>query len=258
MIRLPHWSFTEIREAFGWSLDRYLYFGGYPGAAALVRDRARWARYIVDSLIETTLSRDILLLTRVDKPALLRQLFRLTCDYSAQIFSYTKMLGQLQDAGNTTTLAHYVELLHGAGMVAGLQKFSGSMVRRRGSSPKLIPLNTALVTAFWGESPVRARAAPERWGRLVETAAGAHLVNSVSGTGIQVFYWRERGREVDYVLRSGKQTVAVEVTTARRRDSRPGLEAFRSEFRGSRLILVGRGGVPLEEFLSKPTEAWIE
>ena len=120
ILHVTHWSFAEMRDAFGWDVDQYVYFGGYPGAAALIEDRQRWARYIVESLIETTLSRDILLMTRVDKPALLRRLFLLGCDYSGQILSYQKMLGQLQDAGNTTTLAHYLELLAGAGMLKGV------------------------------------------------------------------------------------------------------------------------------------------
>lgn len=116
LIRVTHWSLSEMRDAFGFDLDRYLFFGGYPGAASLIKDQERWVSYILDSLIETTLSRDILLLSRVEKPALLRQLFRLACDYSGRVLSYTKMLGQLQDAGNTVTLAHYLQLLSGAGL----------------------------------------------------------------------------------------------------------------------------------------------
>ena len=146
IIPVPHWSFAEMREAFGWELEQYIYHGAYPGAAPLIGEPDRWRRYIVDSLIETTISRDILLLTRVDKPALLRRMFHLGCDYSGQILSYQKMLGQLHDAGNTVTLAHYLQLLHGAGMVAGLSKYSHGQVRQRGSSPKLQVLNTALMT----------------------------------------------------------------------------------------------------------------
>ena len=132
-----------MRAAFGWTLEQYFFYGAYPGAAELIDDPERWRRYILDSLIETTISRDILLLTRVDKPALLRRLFQLGCAYSGQILSYQKMIGQLADAGNTTTLAHYLELLQGAGMLAGLAKYSSGQVRQRGSSPKLQVLNTA-------------------------------------------------------------------------------------------------------------------
>lgn len=170
LLALPHWSYAEMREAFGWSLDEYLFFGGYPGAAPLVGEPRRWARYVIDALIETSISRDVLLLTRVDKPALLRRLFELACRYSGQVLSYTKMLGQLQDAGNTITLAHYLDLLAGAGMVTGLQKYAGDAARRRGSSPKLQVFNTALLTAPSGLSLDEARADREFWGRLVESA----------------------------------------------------------------------------------------
>jgi len=180
VVHLPHWSFAEMRAAFGFSLEEYLYFGGYPGAAPLIKDPQRWRRYLLDALIETTISRDVLLMTRVDKPALLRRLFELGCRYSGQVLSYTKMLGQLQDAGNATTLAHYLELLGGAGMLTGLQKYAGKAVRQRGSSPKLQVMNTALMTAQSGLSPDEARADREFRGRLVESAVGAHLANAAS------------------------------------------------------------------------------
>jgi len=256
LIRVPHWPLAEMREAFGWRLDQFLYFGGYPGAASLIGDRERWAGYILDSLIETTLSRDILLLTRIDKPALLRQLFRLGCDYSGQVLSYQKMLGQLQDARNTTTLAHYLELLSGAGLITGLQKFSGARVRQRGSIPKLVVLNTALMTATSGLSFRAARADQDFWGRLVESAVGAHLVNSAAGKS-EVFYWRDRGREVDLVFRANRHVVAIEVTSGRRKDSLPGLDAFGEAYPRVRKLLVGGQGIPVEEFLLTPPEKWL-
>lgn len=256
LIRVTHWSFPEMREAFGWSLEQFLYFGGYPGAATLISDRGRWAHYVLDSLVETTLSRDILLLTRVDKPALLRQLFRLGCDYSGQVLSYQKMLGQLQDAGNTTTLAHYLDLLSGAGLLTGLQRYSGARVRQRASSPKLLVLNTALMTASAGPSMERAREDRDFWGRLVESAVGAHLVNSLAGTGVEVLYWRDRGREVDFVLSADRRLVAVEVTSGRRKDSLPGMDLFVQKYRPKRNLLVGGQGVPLDEFLAVPGEKW--
>jgi hypothetical protein len=245
-----HWD--EMREAFGWDLDRFLFFGGYPGAAPLVDDESRWRAYILDSLIETTISRDILLVARIEKPALLRQLFRLGCDYSAQILSYTKMLGRLQDAGNTTTLAHYLELLSGAGMITGLQKFSASRVRRRGSSPKPLVLNTALMSATAGLAYRDARRDPDVWGRLVETAVGAHLVAG----GAEVYYWRERNAEVDFVTQTARAVTAFEVTSGLRKDSLPGLAALRAEFPRARPVLVGGQGVPLEEFLAAPPDRW--
>jgi predicted AAA+ superfamily ATPase len=189
VIPVTHWSFSEMRDAFGWTLEQYIYYGGYPGSATLIGDRDRWARYIVDSLIETTIARDILLMTRVDKPALLRQLFQIGCSYSGQIVSYQKLVGQLQDAGNTTTLAHYLDLLAGGGMLTGLQKFSGKAIRQRASSPKLLVLDTALMTARSRLTLEETRKDGDLWGRLVESAAGAHIVNSATDTAVNVLYW---------------------------------------------------------------------
>jgi predicted AAA+ superfamily ATPase len=258
LIRVTHWSYAEMREAFAWTLERYLYFGGYPGVAALVRDPRRWANYVLDSLVETTLSRDILLLTRVDKPALLRQVFRLGCDYSGQLLSYQKMLLQLQDAGNTTTLAHYLELLSGAGLLTGLQKFSGGRARHRGSSPKLLVLNTALMTAHSGRSFKEALGDREFWGRLVESAVGAHLVNGLAGTGAGVYYWRDRGYEVDYVVQANRHAGAIEVVSGQRKGSLSGMDVFSTHFRPKWKWLVGGQGVPLEEFLGTPADHWVE
>jgi hypothetical protein len=204
------------------------------------------------------MSRDILLLTRVDKPALLRRLFQLGCDYSGQILSYQKMLGQLQDAGNTVTLAHYLDLLSGAGMMTGLQKFSGKRVRQRASSPKLLILNTALITAQSPFSFDEARTKHEFWGRLVESTIGGHLVNHSAGTGIEVYYWLDRNREVDFILRRGEFTVAIEVKSGRARQTLQGLEAFDRKFQSQRKLLVGSQGIPLEEFLKTPIIQWVQ
>ena len=258
VVHLPHWSYAEMRAAFGFSLEDYLYFGGYPGAAPLIKDPQRWKRYLLDSLIETTIARDVLLMTRVDKPALLRRLFELGCRYSGQVLSYTKMLGQLQDAGNTTTLAHYLELLAGAGMLTGLQKYAGRSVRQRGSSPKLQVLNTALMTAQSGLSPEEARSDREFRGRLVESAAGAHLANAAASGTCEVFYWREQNQEVDFVVRAGRAVLAIEVKSGRAPDAFSGLAAFSEAFKPKRTLLVGADGVALDEFLSKPVEHWLQ
>lgn len=257
ILHLPHWSFAEMREAFGFKLDDFLFFGGYPGAAPLIGDWERWRRYVLDALVETTISRDVLLLTRVDKPALLRRLFEIGCRYSGQILSYTKMLGQLQDAGNTVTLAHYLDLLAGAGVVAGLQKYAGDVARSRGSSPKLQVLNTALMTAQSGLTPEEAQADHEFRGRLVESAIGAHLLNAAAAHECEVFYWRERNREVDFVLRSGKGLVGLEVKSGRTRGAEAGLSAFADAFGKSHTLLVGDGGTDLETFLSRPVSKWV-
>lgn len=257
VLRLPHWSLAEMRAAFDFSADRYLYFGGYPGAAPLADEPGRWRRYILDALVETTIARDVLLLTRVDKPALLRRLFELGCRYSGQVLSYTKMLGQLHDAGNTTTLAHYLDLLGGAGLLTGIAKFSGRAVRQKGSSPKLQVMNTALMSAQSGLTFEEARADHEFWGRLVESAVGAHLANAASTGECELFYWRERNQEVDFVVRAGRAVSAIEVKSGRSRDTHPGLTAFADAFKTTRKLLVGGDGIPVEEFLLQPIPRWV-
>jgi hypothetical protein len=257
LLHLPHWSFAEMRAAFGFSLDQYLYFGGYPGAAPLAGEPDRWRRYILDALVETTIARDVLLLSRVDKPALLRRLFELGCRYSGQVLSYTKMLGQLHDAGNTTTLAHYLELLGGAGLLTGLTKYAGRAPRQRSSSPKLQVLNTALMSAQSGLSFQESRADREAWGRLVESAVGAHLANSAAARECELFYWRERNREVDFVVRAGRAVTAIEVKSGRGRDTHPGLAAFAAAFKPKRSLLIGGDGISVEEFLLEPVAHWV-
>lgn len=258
VLHLPHWSYAEMRAAFGWTLDRFLFYGGYPGAAPLTKEPERWARYVKDALIETTISRDVLLLTRVDKPALLRRLFELGCAYSGQVLSYQKMLGQLQDAGNTTTLAHYLELLAGAGMVTGLQKFAGGEARQRGSSPKLQVLNSALLGAQSGLTLEDARADASFWGRVVESAVGAHLANAAAAGACELFYWRDRNREVDFVVRAGRAVTAIEVKSGRARETLLGMDAFATAFKPTRKLLVGGDGIAVEEFLSRSVEHWVK
>ncbi|MHB8967106.1 MAG: ATP-binding protein [Thermoleophilia bacterium] len=255
---ITHWSFTEMREAFGWNLDKYIFFGGYPGAASLITDHERWASYIREALIEPTISRDILLMTRVDKPALLHRLFYLGCVHSGQILSYQKMLGQLQDAGNTTTLAHYLDLLNGAGLITGLQKFAGGQVRRRASSPKLLALNTALMTAPADLTLTEARQNSEYWGHLVETAIGASLANGLKGKAADLYYWRKGNLEVDFVINRGDKTVAIEVKSSQKQVALPGITAFSDEFAVSRKLLVGANGIQIEDFLLTPPERWLE
>ena len=258
ILHMPHWSFPEMRTAFGWDLKQYLFYGAYPGAAPLVKQPFRWSRYIIDSLIETTVARDVLLFSRVDKPALLRRLFELGCAYSGQILSYTKMTGQLQDAGNTTTLAHYLDLLAGAGVLTGLPKYAGDTARRQRSSPKFQVFNTALITAQSGMTQAEAFADREFWGRLTESAVGAHLLNASVGGECELFYWRERNREVDFVVKRGRKLLAIEVKSGRTTTTLPGMESFAKSFKPDRLLIVGTGGISLERFLSKPVGYWID
>lgn len=252
ILRLPHWSYPEMQAAFGVSFEEYVTFGAYPGAADLRHEPERWTRYILDSLVETTIARDVLLLTRLHKPALLRRLFELGCRYSGQVLSYNKMLGQLHDAGNTTTLAHYLELLSAAGLLTGLQKYSGSEVRKRASSPKLQVLNTALMTATSEVGPETLQEDRRRWGRWVESAVGAHLANAASSGDCELYYWREGNDEVDFVLRRGSSVVGIEVKGGTARQAHEGLESLEAHFGKVRKLLVGSDGIPVPEFLSAP------
>lgn len=258
LIRFPHWSWNECRDCFGWSLDQYLYFGGYPGSAPLIGEPERWGQYIRDSLIETAVSKDILLVNRVEKPALLRQLFVLACEYGGQILSYQKIVGQLTDAGNTTTIAHYQQLLESAFLIQGLPKWSGNTLRRRNSSPKWLPLNTALMSALSGQTFEETRRHPDRWGRFVETAIGAHLVNNASAHGMEIYYWRQGNREVDFVIRKGEKIVAVEVKSGKRTTSLPGLAAFSKRYPSAKTFSVGGAGIGVQEFLETPPQQWVE
>lgn len=260
IIPVTHWSLGEMESHFGWSLDKYLYFGGYPGAAALADeiDPSRRMNYINDSLIETAISRDILLMTQVHKPALLRRLFQLGCTYSGQILSYTKILGQLQDSGNTTTLAHYLELLGGAGLLSGLQKYANQEVRQKGSSPKFSVYNTALMSAQSGKTFIEAKQDRPFWGRLVESSVGAHILNGIRGKPIEAFYWREGDKEVDFVLKRGNVLTAIEVKSNNESLKKSGMDAFIKQFQPQRVLLVGNGGMPLEEFLKTPVEKLVE
>ena len=256
-VRLAHWSFAEMSEAFDVDLPSYVYFGGYPGAATLRRDQERWREYIAGSVIEPNIERDVLAMQRVDRPALLKRLFELGTEYSGQILSYNKMLGQLQDAGNTTTLARYLDLLSHGGLIAGLSNHANHAHRRRASSPKLNVLNTALISAGSGYTFEEAQADRSFWGRLVESAVGAHLFNT-GHPELRLRYWRNRGREVDFVLERGRRLVAFEVKSGARRASLSGLREFSERFDVESSILVGEGGLPLAEFLSVPAREWFE
>jgi len=256
--RLGHWSFAEMKAAFGLTLDEFIYYGAYPGAASLVGEPARWAAYVRDALIETTISKDVLLMSPVQKPALLRRLFDLACRYSAQELSYQKMLGQLTDAGNTTTLAHYLELLEGAGMVCGLQKFSGQTVRQRGSSPKLQVFNTALLGAnamFDGLSLAQLRGTPELWGRMTESAVGAELLaRNLTHNSTQpcIHYWRDGLNEVDFVLRQQGDLFAFEVKSGLNQGNVRGLDAFCKLNPSCRPLVLGTGGLALQSWFEGP------
>ena len=248
---LGHWSCDEMGRAFGVTADQFVWFGGYPGAATLMSDEDRWKRYVNDALIETSISRDILMLTRVDKPALLRKLFELGSLFSGQILSFTKIVGQLQDAGNTTTLAHYLQLLNPAGLLAGIEKYTGEHLRQRSSSPKFQVHNTALLTAQQGASLPEVQAQPVIWGRWVEAAIGAHLVNNQQRDGYTVHYWRSRNDEIDFVVERKQKVIGIEVKSGATQKA-PGMEAFVNEHHPDKVLLVGKSGIPWQEFLKVP------
>lgn len=252
LIRFPHWSWTEMKECFGLSLEQYIYFGGYPASASLMQDESRWGQYLRDSLIETALSKDILLLNRVEKPILLRQLFVLACEYSGQILSYQKILGQLQYVGNTVTVAHYQRLLEAAFLIRGLQKWSGQTIRSRSSSPKWLALNSGLVSALSNRTFREWRQDPAQWGRLVETSVGAHLANQGVLEGIEMYYWREGNHEVDFVLRKGSALIAIEVKSGQKRIESKGLSEFKKRYPRAKTLIVGTGGMVLKDFFELP------
>lgn len=255
-VGVTHWSYTEMSAAFGLSVDEFVFFGGYPGATRLIGDANRWSAYVRESLIEPNIERDVLAMTRVDKPALLARLFELGALYSGQELSYNKMLGQLQDAGNTTTLARYLDLLGKAGLLTGLSKHAERPVVRRASSPKLNVLNTALMSAVAPYSFEEARAERAYWGRLYESAVGAHLLNTASSR-TSVRYWRDRGNEVDFVLQRGSDVVGIEAKSGETSRLRTGAAVFERRFSALPTVVVGDNGVQMHEFLSVPADHWL-
>lgn len=244
---IPHWSYSEMQEAFGWTLEQYIWYGGYPGSASLVTDESRWKRYIKNSLIESSLSRDILMLTRVDKPALLRRLFEIGCSYSAQILSLSKVQGELMEKGNLTTLGNYLSLLEWAGLLCGLEKYAGDIIRKRSSKPKFQVFNNALLSAQSENNFAETRADGKLWGRMVESAVGTHLLNLSYTQDYQLYYWNENSQEVDYVLQKGSKLVAIEVKSGKDATN-DGMAVFDKKFHPRALYTIGTDGIPLEDF----------
>lgn len=247
-VYIDHWSYKEMYDAFGLSLNEYIWFGGYPGAASLISDETRWKRYVKNSLIDTSLSKDILMLTRVDKPALLRRLFEIGCSYSAQILSLTKIQGELMEKGNITTLSNYLSLLETAGLLCGLEKYSGDIIRKRSSKPKFQVFNNALLSAQCEQTFSEALTDGKLWGSFFESAVGTHLLNKSYTEDYDLYYWNENSMEVDYVLQKGSKVVAVEVKSGKD-SSNSGMDVFRSKFHPSASFIVGTDGISIEEFL---------
>ena len=258
LIRMPHWSYTEMRDAFGLTLDEYIYYGGYPGPAHMIHDERRWRKYIKDSLVSPAIEKDVVMTSNIYKPALMKQLFELGCTYSAEILSLTKLMGQLQDAGNVTTLAAYLDILDQCALLTGLQKYANDEARKRASIPKYQVYNNALLTAYKGRNFEADRTDTNAWGRWVESAVGAHLLSMADELDYEVYYWRESSRnksdnEVDFIVVRDGEITAIEVKSGRR-GMNSGLPAFVEAFHPIRSFVVGTGGVNIEDFLSSDFE----
>lgn len=259
IIYSPHWSYSEMKEAFGYNLDDFLYFGGFPGAARFHSDEKRWLDYMKNSIIEPTISQDVLGDTIVKKPALMRALFELGSQFSAQELSFNKMLGQLQDAGNTTTLANYLELMDRAEVMCGLQKFSSRIVEAKKSSPRLMVYDTALMSAGMASSKEALLGNSELRGHLVETAVGAYLLARSKEEGFEVYWWRNGNYEVDFVLKKGLQICAIEVKSGRIKNLN-GMSNFLQKYPNANRICIGGYGsnsTLLADFLAGKTQLFL-
>ena len=238
-----------MHYAFGIDLDHYIFFGGYPGGISLISNETRWARYIKDSIISPAIEHDILMTKVVYKPELMRQLFELGCTYSGEEISLTKLLGQLQDAGNVTTLANYLTTLDESRLLCGLQKYANDNARKYNSIPKMMVYNNALLSALSGLNYAKAFTDPKIWGRWVESTVGTYLLNMADELDYKVFYWRERNDEVDFILEHNHKCIAIEVKNGRRTTNN-GIRVFKDKFSPIHSFIVGSGGIPLDEFLS--------
>jgi predicted AAA+ superfamily ATPase len=248
-IRMSHWSYQEMKDCFGFTLNEYIFYGGYPGAANLIHDADRFDQYIQSSIIDATINKDILMDTPINKPALLRQTFELGASYSGELLSLTKMIGSLQDAGNTTTLSGYINLLNDCGLLCGLQKYSNDMARRRGSIPKFQVYNNALKNIYSIYTLEQALLDRQAWGRIFESGIGAYLVSQAFVHRFEVYYWREKNDEVDFVLRKKGSLVALEVKSNATNHT-VGLEKFKAIFSPKEALIIGDGGISAEEFLT--------
>lgn len=253
LIRLGHWTLQEMEDAFGWTLDEWIYYGGYPGSASLIKDMRRWKKYIKESLVAPAIEKDIILTSNIYKPALMKQLFELGCTYSAELLSLTKALGQLQDVGNVTTLSSYLEILNQCNLLAGLQKYANDEARRYQSVPKYQVYNNALLTAYKGTSYEKDRIDPQIWGRWVESAVGAYLLGGAEEGSYNVYYWRERSNEVDFIIVRQGEVIALEVKSGRR-GMNSGLPKFCELFQPKHALVIGTDGIPFDDFFRMKIE----
>ena len=247
---LPQWSFTEMHDAFGFTPEQFIWFGGYPGGSALIHDESRWKSYIRESIIRPAVQQDILQMTRIDKPALLSRLFELACLYSGQIISLQKITGILQDAGNVTTLANYLNLLSEAGFITGLNKFYGKILMRRASPPKMQVHDNALMTALMTENFKDVYQDKSKFGRLVESCIGSELLKRCRTNGTNLFYWRNQNEEIDFILEEGIKITAIEIKSGAEKPDYRTLSKFKDQFPGSTIMFISESeGISWKQFL---------
>jgi predicted AAA+ superfamily ATPase len=257
LIHMSHWSYKEMKEAFGIDLEHYVFFGGYPGGVKFINNETRWRRYIKESIIAPAIVYDILMTKLVYKPELMQQLVELGCTYSGEEIALTKLLGQLQDVGNVTTLASYLSTLKESHLLCGLQKYAKDNARKYNSIPKMLVYNTALLSSLYGMNYSQVFVNPKMWGRWVKSAVGAHLLNMADELDYKLYYWRERNDEVDFILEYNRQCIAIEVKSGRRTTNK-GISVFKEKFNPIHTFIVGSGGIPLEDFLSSDLETLFE
>ena len=244
---IDHWTFNELHDAFNVTHEEYVYFGSYPGAIPMIKDEDRWKNYIRQSLIETVITKDVLLMNRIEKPALLRRLFELGTQYSGQILSFTKIMGQLQEAKNTTTLSHYLELLNHAGLLTGLSKFAMDQARKRNSSPKWQTKNNALMSSLHDYNFEQIQSDKKTWGRWVESAVGTHLL-AHKGSDLNIYYWNESNAEVDFILEYKGKYIALDVKLSH--DKVSGLNQFSKQFSPSKIYQLSNTGFSWQQLIS--------
>jgi predicted AAA+ superfamily ATPase len=245
---MGHWSLQEMNSAFDFTPEQFAWYGGYPGSASLINDEIRWKHYIKESLIETSILKDVLMLSNIEKPTLLKHLFEIGCLYSGQVLSYTKIMGQLQGAGNTTTLAHYLNLLDTAGLLRGIEKYSPSIIRKRSSSPKFQVHNTALISAQSSSLLNEIQNNQAAWGRIIESAIGAHLLNNSLTSDYELNYWREGDAEVDFIITKNKKSIAIEVKSNKASITK-GMQQFQKQYESQKMILIDSDGMKWQDFL---------
>lgn len=250
-IKMGFWEWSEMRDAFGFTLQQYIYFGGFPGLAPDIGDEDRWRSLMEDTIISPILTRDILEIEEIRNPALLRQVFELACIESARELSLTKMQGTM-NSGTVPTIKSYLNILDQTMAVKPMQKYALSVIKEKNSVPKMQVYNSAFRNRYGQFSFEEAVTDPTEWGRQVESAVGAHLANRSQLDGFELLYWRdEHKKECDYVLKKGQTLVAIEVKSNRAKDT-SGFELFRKIYaeRITAAFIVGPEGLPLEDFFA--------